>query len=434
MELRIDKLLAICNEFKADTTKTGKKALLKREANNPIFKQYIKYVLDPLNTYGLQEKKIKKFLGTNHSKGIGNKDIFDIFEYLLQNPTGTDHTAHIVARFIDAHQSEEEKRFLLESFTKKMKLGISEKTVNEVWGKGFLNEFNVMLAKKFEDESHKIKGRKFVITEKYDGQRAVFFKNSNIISCYSRDGKRITGLVEIEQELLRLADGVYDGELLCWNHEELRDREVLQQTLKLTRKDGNKTGVRFFCFDYLSIDEFNDGKSKLGYLERREINPLNNKVICNEFKHACLIEILHIGNDLEVIPDMLAEMEERGKEGLMLNIADAPYECKRSDNILKLKTMLTADLRIIGFERGKPMGKFENTLGKFIVDYKGYPLGVSGISDKIREEVWNNQSNYLGAIIEVSYFRESQNEKGGLSVSFPQFKGFRWDKQEPSYN
>lgn len=424
-------LIVICNRFKADTSKTGKLALLHEYADNENFKQYLKYILDPLYTYGLQDKKIKKFLGTHFKKGVGGKTLFDVFEYLLEHPTGTDHTANIVARYIDAHEDEDIKLFLRESFTKKMKLGISPKTVNKVYGKGFISHFEVMLAKKFEEEVHKINGREFVLTEKFDGQRCAIIKNDEGIKSYTREGLRIVGLKQIESEIAKLPNGVYDGELLCQNHEELKDRAILQETLKITRKDGDKTGLFFYIFDYVPLDEFEDGISKGNYMERRKV--LIDNLACKPTACITLIPILYRGTDLEVIPDMLSFMENRGREGLMLNIVDAPYECKRTDNILKLKTMQTADLRVIGFEKGKPLGKYENTLGKFVVDYKGYPLGVSGISEKVREDVWNNHEKYLGVIIEVAYFRESQNEKGGLSVSFPQFKGFRWDKSEPSY-
>lgn len=424
-------LIAICNRFKADTTKKGKLALLEEYADNENFKQYLKYVLDPLYTYGLQNKKIQKFLGTHFGKGVGDKTLFDMFEYLLENPTGTDHTANIVARYIDAHEDEDIKTFLLESFTKKMKLGISAKTVNKVYGKGFISHFEVMLAKKFEDEFHKIEGKEIIITEKYDGQRCAIIKNGVSIKAYTREGLRIVGLKAIESEIAKLPDGVYDGELLCHNHEELKDRAVLQETLKITRKEGEKAGVFFYIFDYIPLDEFEEGASKDGYMERRKV--LVNLIPCAPFRELVLVPILYRGTDHSVIGEMIAMMDAKGREGLMVNVADAPYECKRTHNILKVKTMQTADLVIIGFEKGEPLGKYENTLGKFVVDYKGYPLRVSGISDKVRNEVWSDQKSYLGAIIEVSYFRESQNEKGGLSVSFPQFKGFRWDKKEPSY-
>lgn len=419
-------LLIICNRFKADSTKTGKLALLEEYKDNENFKQYLKYILDPMYTYGLQDKKIKKFLGDSVDKSRYGKNIFDVYEYLIENPTGTDTTAKIVGRFIDSFEDNEVKTFLLESFTKKMKLGISPKTVNKAYGKGYVTNFEIMLAKKYEDESHKVEGE-FYITEKYDGQRCVWLKKGNSAKAFSRQGERILGLVDIEKSILKLPDGVYDGELLIKTHEELKDREVLQQTLKVTRKDGEKHGVDFYIFDYLTLDEFEDGISKGDYNTRRIF--LEDLEFGSEL---VLAPILYKGSDHEAIPPLLKAMEDKGREGLMLN-TNSPYECKRTHNILKLKTMQTADLCVIGFEKGKPLGKYENTLGTLIVDYKGYPLGVSGFTDAERDRIWNNQEQYTGKIAEISYFRESQNEKGGLSVSFPQFKGFRDDKDEPSY-
>lgn len=427
-----NELIIICNRFKADTTKTGKLALLKEYADNENFKRYLKYILDPMYTYGLQDKKIKKFLGTHVGEGRGSIDIFGMFEHLAVNNTGTDVNANQLARFIDSFEDEDMKLFLLESFTKKMKLGISPKTVNKVYGKWFINNIEIMLAKKYEEESHKIEGKEIVITEKFDGQRCVFIKEEGEeLIAYSREAIPIEGLVDIENELKMLPDGVYDGELLCYNHEELKDREVLQETLKITRKDGDKHGLFFYIFDYIKLDEFEDGKSKGGYMERRKV--LMQNINYPHFKELVLVPILYRGTDHSVIGDMIVKMDEIGKEGLMVNVEEAPYECKRTHTILKVKTMQTADLKVIGFEKGKPLGKFENTLGTLIVDYKGYPLGVSGFTDEMRDHMWNNQEQYLGKIVEVQYFRESQNADGGLSVSFPQFKGVRHDKTEPSY-
>ena len=427
MSVELD-LLVITNRFKADSTKTGKEALLREYADNENFKQYLKYILDPMYTYGLQDKKIKKFLGTHVGKGRGHINIFGIFEHLAENPTGTDHTANIVARFIDSFEDEEITTFLLESFTKKMKLGITAKTVNKVYGKGFLTNFEIMLAKKYEDESHKVKGE-FYLTEKYDGQRCAIIKNADSIKAFSRQGERILGLVDIEKSIAMLPDGVYDGELLIKTHEQLKDREVLQQTLKITRKDGEKHGVDFYIFDYITLSEFENGKSVATYIQRRiflESLTMGSGLV--------LAPILYRGSDHDVIPPILKKMEDKGREGLMLNIGSAIYECKRTHSILKLKTMQTADLRVVGFEKGKPLGKYQDILGNLIVDYKGYPLGVgSGFSEEERHFIWDNQDKFLGKIVQIQYFRESKNDNGGLSVSFPVYQGVREDKTEPSY-
>lgn len=426
-----EKLCNICEEFKSDSSKKGKEALLKKYIDDEDFKKYLQYILEPSNTYGLQDKKIKKFRGKTEIllDNIGEKrNLFHLFNFLLANNTGTDKDAQAVAHFIDSFEDEHIQRFILESVTKKMKIGVTAKTVNKVYGKGFITNFEIMLAKKYEDEYHKVKDA-FYLTEKYDGQRCAFIKKDDKINAFSRSGELILGLVDIERSIAKLPNGMYDGELLIESHEDLVDREVLQQTLKITRKDGEKHGVDFYIFDYLTLEEFENGISEGSYKQRRELLEL-----LDMGDNLVLAPVLYYGSDHEVIPPLLEAMEEKGREGLMLNVASAKYESKRTHSILKLKTMQTADLRIIGFEKGKPLGKFEHTLGKFVVDYKGFPLGVSGITDAVREMVWHSQDEFLGKIIEVSYFRESQNEKGGLSLSFPQFKGFRDDKDEPSYN
>lgn len=423
-------LIIICNRFKADTTKTGKLALLNEYKDNENFKQYLKYVLDPMYTYGLQDKKIKKFLGTHVGEGRGSINIFGMFEHLAVNNTGTDVNANQLARFIDSFEDEDMKLFLLESFTKKMKLGISPKTVNKVYGKWFINNIEIMLAKKYEEEAHKIEGKEIVITEKFDGQRCVFIKEDQELIAYSREAIPIEGFVDIEKELMQLPNGVYDGELLCYNHEELKDREVLQETLKITRKDGDKHGLFFYIFDYVTLEEFDKGKSKGNYVKRREI--LSEILSTVAFKELVQIPILYRGTDHSVIGDMIEVMDAKGREGLMINVVDAPYECKRTHNILKLKTMQTADLKVIGFEEGS--GKNRGSLGALICNYKGFELKVgSGLTDGDRREFFDNQEKYLNKIITVQYFRESKNEQGGLSVSFPVYVCIRDDKEEESY-
>ncbi len=95
--------------------------------------------------------------------------------------------------------------------------------------------------------------------------------------------------------------------------------------------------------------------------------------------------------------------------------------------------MLSADLKIIGFEQGT--GRLENTLGAIIVDYKGTKVNVgSGFKDYQRDLIWNNKEKLLHTIAEIQYFEESKNEDGQISIRFPVFKTLRDDKTEVSYN
>jgi DNA ligase 1 len=423
-------VLHIINQIKATSSRNEKEAILKQHKNNEALRKILDAALNPYIVFGIGEKKLKKFV--NKATGKENKfnDLFEVIEYLKVHNTGTDHDVKMVAEFLNAQDDEELKKLYKEVITKTLKIGATAKSINKAFGEKFIPEFNVMLAKKFEDEEHKVKGKEFAITEKLDGMRTIMIVENGNVIFFSRQGQPITGLVEIVRDAVFLPDNVYDGELLIANADDYKDREVLQETLKIARKDGEKRGLVLHLFDMIPINEFKEGKSKATYRKRKEelvsiIEKLNSPYIK-------VVPNLYVGKDLDVIPKLLEEMNRKGKEGLMLNVSDGKYQCKRTDVLLKIKSMNTMDCRVIGFEEGT--GKNKGKLGALIVDYKGFELRVgSGFTDEDREYIWNNKDEFLNAIVEIQYFRESRNQNGGLSVSYPIYICKRDDKSEPSY-
>ena len=126
-----------------------------------------------------------------------------------------------------------------------------------------------------------------------------------------------------------------------------------------------------------------------------------------------------------------------GREGVMVNIADASYECKRTKNLLKVKRFNTADVRVLDWEEGT--GANKGKLGAVIVEFiapdeKKYTCKVgSGFAKEDREYYFANPDKIVGHIIEVGYFELSQNQKDhGYSLRFPTFKCLRNDKNEIS--
>ena len=91
------------------------------------------------------------------------------------------------------------------------------------------------------------------------------------------------------------------------------------------------------------------------------------------------------------------------------------------------------DLEIIGFEEGS--GRLADTLGAILVRYKnGNIVKVgSGFSDELREQIWQNRESHLGTICSIRYFEETTNAEGGMSLRFPIFEDFRYDKLEADY-
>lgn len=419
----------IFNKIKETSGRLDKEQILRDNENNEEFKYYLKFLLDPFIITGIGKKKLQKLI-----KGHTEKDnIFHSFkavtEYVQKNNTGTDMVVNRVAAFIKA-QPESQQDFFEGMVKKDLKIGLTGNTVNKIYGKGYISQFKVQLAKKFEDEAEKIQGKGFALTEKLDGQRSLIFVSDNGVKMFSRTGQPVIGLVDIEEEALHLPYGVYDGELLIANADNYKDRGVLQETLKITRKESSeKTGIVLHVFDYVTLEEFDNGKSQHGYDTRRVYI---ERSIDGRYNWIKTLPVLYRGKDQTVIPKLLKELEDKGKEGLMLNVISKPWVNKRTNSLLKIKSMQTVDLMITDFVEGE--GKYQGMLGKIIVGYKGFPLGCgSGFSDEQREYIWNNQEEFIGRICEIQYFRESTNDNGGISVSFPIFLEMRPDKTEPSY-
>ncbi|HLO11512.1 MAG TPA: ATP-dependent DNA ligase [Pseudoneobacillus sp.] len=412
----------------AVSSRLEKETLIEKYKDDKLFLETLNFVFNPYIVTGIAKKKIERDLGAttnNHPT-----DILDVFEVIKENNTGTDSIVRQLQAWIMA-QHPETHQFLKDVFAKDVQIGISHKTINKVIGKGFIPEYGVQLAKNYYDEQDKVKGP-FAITLKLDGLRATAF-NEKSVSFFSRKGLPFEGLVELEEVFKKLPkDRVYDGELLAFNPDNIPSKDLFRKTQKVVKTEGIKTGVRFILFDSLPINEFYEGKSKKTYIER------NNELrkILNELGDiGGLVELVptyYIGADKDKVEVLLKHVISEGYEGLMVNTLDGKYEVKRSNNLLKVKKMHSVDLRITGFEEHR---KQPNKLGALVVDYKGYKVNVgSGFTDADREHIWNNREQLLNTIVEVQYFEESSNERGGLSLRFPVFLRLRDDKNEVSYH
>ncbi|MCR8994728.1 RNA ligase family protein [Brevibacillus laterosporus] len=429
-------IVAIFKEIQATSSRTGKEAILRANEKNEEFRFLLKFLYNPFDLTGIGTKKLKKFADYKANEDDDLfletfENVFDLIRWLRWHKTGSDEAVKTVANFINKHEDTEVHDFLQELITKKFKCGITASTINKVYDKGTIPEFDVMLAKKFEEEEHKIKGT-FYVTLKFDGIRCVAIKRDGVVNFFTRQGQPVEGLAEIEQEITeKLPDNfVYDGELLLRNSDNLPSDELFRATQKVVRKDGEKKNVLFHIFDALPVEEFLAGKSSKTYEVRRQnLDEMFHDVNYSMLK---IVPVLYSGTDKSEIFKLLNQVVAQGMEGLMVNNGNAYYVAKRSDALLKVKKMHTVDLQVIGLEEGT--GKNKGTLGALVVDYKGYEVKVgSGFTDGERNIIWNTmQKSIIGQIIEVQYFEESSNQDGGISLRFPVFKRIRDDKVEPS--
>ena len=167
-------VLEIINQIKATSSRNEKEAILKQHKDNEDLRYILDVVYNPYIILGIKDKKLKKMI--DRADGFKNKfgdDFKALIEYLKQNNTGRDYDVRLAAEFLRATFDEELYDFYWEVITKQLKIGATAKSINTAFGEQFIPQFDVMLAKKFEDEEHKVKGKEFVITEKLDGMRNI---------------------------------------------------------------------------------------------------------------------------------------------------------------------------------------------------------------------------------------------------------------------
>ena len=422
------------DEIVVSASRKHKQDVLTKYKDDEVIKRYLKIAYDPYVVFGISTKKLSKM--ARPIDWFHAATVFELFDYLTKHNTGTleDIAACQEMMFCAAELDGTLECLLSDLICKDLSIGCDAKTINSVIP-DLIPTFTVMLAEKYFDKPERVLGKTFAVTTKIDGGRIIAIKENGSVSFFTRAGQRYEGLVDLEKEMMdTFPEGtVLDGEITILNDAGIPSKEAYKKAMKITRSDGEKHGLKMKVFDTLSIDEWRAQRSTTDYVTRRAmLDGLYFQPTIQRTYFEVLPE-LYRGNDPAKILELLDEAIADDQEGIMINICDAPYEFKRTTNLLKVKKMQTLDLQIIGFEEGS--GKYAGTLGAILVRYKnGNTVKVgSGFTDWLRSEIWNNRNKYLDRICEIQYFEETTNQDGGESLRFPIFKDFRYDKLEADF-
>lgn len=424
----LNKIYEIMTSIEKESSRTGKEKILKDNKGDKDFLKALDFLLNPFIVTGISTKKINKKFDFI-VRGLLAGGFEGLINHLLKNNSGRDSDIRLIQQYIECLEAPELQVFVKKFVTKDLKLGISEKTVNKVYGKGTIPTFGVMLAESYEKKQDKVKG-KFYITTKLDGNRCAITKEDGVVKFYSRKGQPIEGMTDLANEINKqFSDNrFFDGELLLVNKDNLNSADLFRATQKVVRKDGEKKNLEFHMFDTMPLSEFKAGKSKKKYEQRRnELELMFGRA--KDLQFVKLVEVLYEGDDKSQIPAYASVIESQGGEGIMVNTADGFYQIKRVTDLLKVKSMKTADLFVVSIEKAID-GQFEGLLSRVNVEYRSGLCGVgSGFTLEQRKFFIENPDEICGKIIEVQFFEESKDEKTGQpSLRFPVFKGIRDDK------
>lgn len=242
---------------------------------------------------------------------------------------------------------------------------------------------------------------------------------------FSRGGNEFLTLKNLDAEIISLGlkNMVIDGEI-CMMDEN--GNENFQGIIKeIKRKDHTIENPFFYMFDILTMEEFISKEGTTPFSIRNV--QLDNLFFEKEFKNIGLLEQKILIDDT-MLNYLIGVAKEQGWEGLMLR-KDAPYQGKRSNDILKVKQFYDAEYIVVDIENainrvivdGKEVE--ELMLKNIIIEHKGNRVQVgSGFSHEQKRYYFENPQEILGKQVTVQYFETTKNEKGTESLRFPTIK------------
>ena len=421
-DIKMEEVIRLFEQIKNISGINNKKAIITANKDNELFKECLKFLLDSNFITGISAKKITKKVQKSEYILPTFKDVM---RYLKQNNTGTDKDISKIQTFLN--NNEEHREFYEQMVTKKYRLGADAKLINKCIP-NLIPTWDVMLGTSVEhckipEETW------FSLSQKLNGNRCTYYNGE----FYTRQNKKYVGLDHIKTDIEKIPNAknyVFDGELIYKNKEGLSDSAAFQRGTGIANnKSENKEELKLVIFDVLPKEEFENKISKDTYKIRKH-HLLDLKQY--ETENIEIVRIFYEGTNQSEIWKWLDFCEENDMEGCMLNL-DAPYECKRTKNLMKVKRFYNFDLQIIGYEEGT--GRNKGKLGAFIADYKGNQIKVgSGFNDQERKDFWENREDMINRVVTVKYKEISKDKKTGLeSLQFPIYCGLGDVGKEVSY-
>lgn len=414
----------------ATNSNTDKLNVLKKYANNEAVRNALEYTYNTFKQYGVTSANCKK--NSNLVK-YGYSDLFKLLDDLsIRFITG--HTAiSLVNGFVEANKKHEDLIFSI--IDRNLKTRSTTSMINKVIP-GLIPTFDVALANSYDEKMAKKVdfNDTWFVSRKLDGCRCICIINEDGEPTYfSRAGNEFLTLKNLDAEIISLGlkNMVIDGEICML---DANGNENFQGIIKeIKRKDHTIENPFFYMFDLLTMEEF---------IKKEGTTPfsIRNVQLDNLFFQREFTKIDYLPQTILIDEQMLmfhvSAAKENGWEGLMLR-KDAPYQGKRSNDVLKVKQFYDAEYVVVDIENavnrvivdGKEVE--ELMMRNVVIEHKGYRVQVgSGFNHEQKRYYFENPNEIIGKQITVCYFEESYNQNGGISLRFPTFKGVYENKRD----
>mgnify|MGYP003624410867 FL=1 len=414
-------LQSFIDEMNDSSSGNYKIETIKKHSDSKFLQMIFNYTYNPYKKYNVTSKNCKK-----NSDLLGHANTYgSIFTILndLANRVSTGHTSIAnVNRFI--LENIQHEKLIYNIIDRDLKMGASTSSINKVIP-GCIPTFKVALANPYNVKRVDFKSGDWYGSRKLDGVRCICRKENDIVTFFSRSGKEFLTLGNLENEILKIPGNfILDGEICMVDKDGNEDFQGIMKQIR--KKDHQIEKPKFFVFDYLTLEQFDNqtGTTPLTLRLRNGYHNLPNDVNYDMLEFLPQEQL----TTEEQFTEMAKAAEDAGFEGIMVR-KNVGYEGKRSHNLLKVKKFHDAEYTVLGTtnafirwtENGKQVER--ECLSNITIEHKGCKVNVgSGFSKEQREMYFKSPQDIIGKTVTIQYFEESENQNGGFSLRFPVLK------------
>lgn len=408
--------LNVLEQIAAASGKTDKFNILKSNSGNKELADILDAVFNYKRRFFVNKFDMPDPATTHTAQHVDFMKILN----LLENRVITGNAAKKTVEEFFSYCDDLHQGWYAKILRKDLKCGFSEKTAVKA---GFTNIplFDVMLAKDGKQckQLENLLAKGVFVSPKLDGYRCLAVIVDGSVTLYSRNGTVYENFPSIEKSLSEcfpIGKFVFDGEIMS------DDFQAMQKSAFANKRGTTVGDVQFHIFGYIPYQEWVSQKFKMLTADRLvELS----KLAKNFDKR--LIQVHHtLVNDEASILAMELQYIQQGYEGAMA-LPNIPYYLgKKTNKLLKFKTMLSDDCVITGMYEGKPGTRLEGSMGGIVVKQENGETCEcgTGFSDEDRRYMWDNKDEFIGRLCELKYQELTKDN----ILRFPVFMRWRNDK------
>lgn len=460
----LDRLRAFMEDMNSTNSSLAKTDILKKYAGDEYVRRVLLYTYDPYRKYYVTVANLEK-----------NPELFEKYAYgsltdLLDELNARKYTGHAaigrVNAFVSTHFMYAKQIYAVLDRNLKIRMDVSE--INKVFP-DLVPTFDVALAKTFERTMMDANARgirkvdfekdNWFGSRKLDGARCLcIIDEAGAVAFCSREGHEFYTLEELAKRVRswNLRSIVFDGEVCLMRPDGSED---FQGIMKQIRKKGHTIpNPKYSLFDCIPLADFRAKYSTTPLSARLEnLRAVVSRVGADQ----AYFNVLPQGRiqSVEHLDKLIEIASKNGWEGLIIR-RDAPYEGRRSGDMLKVKEMHDAEYVVTGVNSDEITSTFYRDVlsgadveaaegggwvrpdtgevvdaarvvsysdkrmmaSNITIVHKGNIVGVgSGLSMAQRRAWHERPEEVIGKTVTIQYFQETEVD-GRMSLRFPILK------------